>query len=533
MHTHIKKPSTLVSTMRVDLLKRINYFSTYIYSMAYEQDILVFCKDRYIRFILTLAALVEGRKIYFVENKIDLQKFILTKSIGIIFVDDSYPIKLFGIGAHVVNINVANTKMYPSIDRWVDEYTLNTPLKNGGKLTTDLMFKLINDMYYSKVEAIHFVKRNDEFVYSYRNIWAAMEAIDSEFSNNKASVIDFTNTSFEAAFAYMIYFFFQPVILNLNVSWYERSFSELKNKKTIYFYGREERRIKTEFMVKEKTFTKFMEFIKRYTPWTNPILYLINTITLVKVFTTKFKDEAIFLDFVEKTYLSEVLGKHLAKISYTFGGMPTMNTLGINRYDDKNVKHKNSEFAILNRDPDFKCATNSLNQLLVTGNVVAENKKTELSKATEKRELFYNTNMYCKVKGDVIEKIALQEDIYYTNDFDQVNIGYIKEALIKLPYVKRAVVMLSESKDRPGEVVIVPMVSINTDIAKKAFGFSEMFTIRKHILDRLHLLVRPKKGIIIGLSIVNDNMFVEKSRLYKSDYDFVSSVSNSFVNQLP
>lgn len=500
-----------------------------------ENDIAIISKNSFVIFISFLASLYLQKKLFIIKEKTQIKTLILERKIGsIIFTNTiDYGINSFFIERLIVtklleNVIEIDTNLFIN----TNNFETHNPIKQYKHKEINLIEKTLfpNDfmhflktvMFYSHdKKVLSILKKTTSYNYSLNNIKAALEALDSEFSDSSFKIVDFSKTIFDNSFVYILYFLFdnKELVFKKNTPIFEKN----KKKKLIIV---DEEFIKpiNETQLKIKYYKKINIFFRDLIG--KLYIYISNTTLLKNTFNITSKDELLILNSQSIFLFNDIVKKSFIKTSYIFATPQTCNVLSINRCNDKEIKKKDQTYRIINRDPSFKYHTNKLQELLISGDIVINDYKTEMSKKIQKKELYYNTQVYFNVDNDIITLLANKEDIYYDDSFNPINIGFIKKSLSILPFVKNIIVGLT--KNEYGIYTIIPIISLNNKVIKQTFAFNNYHSIQEYLKKYLNVVCKEHDcEINKDIAIVKDNFFVRIRNFYENDYYFIRSVANS------
>lgn len=526
--------SSLSEKDKNGILSKINIMKNVVGSV--NGDILLLSSDIFIIFIFFIVAIFLNKKLYVTTNKNTAEKILLKNEVGILLNENSYYDhftyrRLYKYIKVVIRINTDQIKHSYDSSTWYKILSIPEPQFKHEEDDISLEhLKLIlkfNKYEYDTLLSLNL--SNSAYDISYRNLKAALDAIDSEFHSNSAETIDFTKCNFESCYSFLLYFLFSSK--NLLFDHNELNFLSEKSKrgkKLIFIDNSNQKRIYNK-LLKPLFFTKLNILFTENKHLFKPFIYLYNTYILRKTFNLNRKDELVILNSYDSSGFVNITSQSLVKTIYIFGTNATCNMLGINKPSDKKLKIVNNQYRVVTRDKSFRVHTNTLNQLLVHGEIVSFDYKNTLSKQGYNKEKYYNTELYCKVNSDIIEIYAIKEDVFYDEQLNPINIGFLRKGLLLIPYVKDVVVSLRKND---GVLSLIPFVSLNKVMVNKSFEYSDYFIIERHLKSILKQFneIAPNNTLICDVVIADDSLFNSIDFHYESRYYFIRSISNPIAD---
>lgn len=532
----VTKPSSLDEAQRSAIMSKANIFSSSIEGTT--GDILLISQDQYVIFVILLACMITKNKLHVCSTSQQADKLLLSNSIGTLILDSDNPKHIVDIEFRryfkyidtIISINRSQFKYSSDVYTWYTFSTVRYKKEVDKSRNADLAY-LRQTLLFNKYNNFTFLTLylfNEAITVSYKNIFSALDSIDIEFRNHKADWVSFHRTNFENSYPYLLYFLFTSKTL---VFEHTNIVDSFKNKKKLVFVDKKHQKSIYEYTIKPLFYKRLGIILNDRKKLLKPFVKLYNSWILKKTFDLNLKDELVLLDNYLLEGLTNITKESFNKVSYTIGKYQMCNILGINRPADKKLNISEGEYRIFTSDPDFRFHTNSLNQLLVRSSSVSIKYLKELSKKTQKRELYYNTTFYCDILNKKSFRVmAVRDEILYSSDFEPFNIGFVKRTLLSLPYIKDALVSIRKGENN---LIFIPFVSINRNMAKLAFGYHDYFTIEKHLEEKLKIaeeLLKTKNIKISKVVIVEDSLFNSVDKHYEDRYYFIRSISNSTAN---
>lgn len=524
-------------------MKRIQQLVNYYIDLLsnIDGDVLIYAKSSYVKIIFLLVGIYSpvGKKIIFVEDELSLEKYLISKNQNIIIFEglkelrvntSKYMMLKYNINAvfevyhrHMLS-NIVPPSTTFSVELIADRYQEVVIKTSGDTFIYDMNKDNIKDCSkypWGEWEVIRFVRTYGEYSITYKNIASLLHVLHSEFKNKEQPIVDVSKLTFEEGFIYMLYFletehevFFDDTVM-------------LDNTPRLIFYGHKEVNFACcTNVLKTKIYKRFnVEKLNKY--WLlKPILYIRNTIIIKRSYKLNKGDALYFLNHEFSILEKKTFKQSFVNVNFLFGTRNTSYVLGINTKEDKKVNIIDNEYRTMAWADSVHISHNSINQLMLSGDSVIESNIKHFTKFGDKDILYTNEGLYCEIKDDIIKIIANKEDIVYYKG-DPINIGFIKKALMELPYIKDCILLVEKRSSSP--IFIHPMVVVENSFIlrqimanKKSLGSIKSLLSKKKIelQEKVHPSVR-----ILTIDVI-DEFYLNKVRdSFESEYTFINYIA--------
>ena len=412
-----------------------------------QGDVLLYTKSTKVQFVVFIACFLVNKHLHIVNTGSELSTIKLEEKIGTVITDPVLNVNhlpIFGLDLSITidsNLLFDNSKTFDFIKiralhiihkKEYDSLYYCSSFKDERQTLKDFILTPRNGQ--STLLSIRVKERS--LNYNKYSIGNMLEAVESEFGEESLKrYVNLRNTKFEESFVYMLYFFLRGDVLDVLSKYSILNNILLKSSKLkrLLFINNEGFQNRWHNNYKYKYYSRLNNFLKRW-----KLLNWITKYTYDKALrynVTHTNCELVLINYNRSLDRSKFLDQAHTKISIIFGTPADGYTLGINRYDDKELKIVNNSFRIMGNSA--KIEKNSLGQLLVGGERVPSMMKTKRAiSVKDPKDQYYLDDHFCTIKGEILTIKADLEDIYFNSEGNAfIDVGTKRRSLMEVPFI--------------------------------------------------------------------------------------------------
>lgn len=468
-----------------NLITKIIYLTRLI--MIPEGDIILYTKSNKLKFVIFVATLLSNKCLYIVSSLEEIVKTYTENRIGILFTNEL----LDKIYKKVpLSIMLSEEILFSSSTDF--EFGDGFLAKNYAHLLLDCgalansSFKDERETFgdrWENTKHIHWntnVLHMNGITYNNDNIRHMLNAVDSEFGDENHLFVSLSEIEFKQSFIYMLYFFLRGQLTNIGKSSliYNMLLNSDRKLKRIVFMDNNNFNEWWHDLYKYEIYSYFNIFLGKWklTKW-------ITRFTYDRILHTKnphAKHELILMNLDRSLDKEKFLDQAHTNVSIIYGTPADGYTLGINRYTDKKLKIENNSFRVIDKGNTIDIQKDTINRLLIGGTRVPEHvKKIHPIQSKKQNELYYISDLYCEIDGEIFTIKANSEDLYFQNEGNIIiDTGTKRRSLMAIPYLKRVDVLKVEEK-------FIAVVEIDKDFIKKTWENPKLTYVKIHLNSKI------------------------------------------------